>query len=500
MKKYLMTGIAAVAMCAAFTSCSKDTEFEQVTQEQLDEQKAQQITNAYNQAFIKTFGQPASNQTWGFGATRGITRSNGVGEVIKPDNGKDGIFIFSNEERNDPNWRSPQGVAKYVAPITQGEKEWVQAWFDNPENAGLSDEGEEFESFYVQQVNNRLCSDANDNKVGYFWENINGQIVKTEKNYKVKMDQLRIGSARSESNTVHINDYNATNGFNVWNAIYVKDGSSKQFGYYASYGSQWQWKFRCVRLTVPGDKFEDGQPRTGYYVGLSYYCDKVEVANQKGEIIGEDEIDICNDWILKIVPGNVVPKYDGRIMAEDLCATEGSDFDFNDVVFDWKIIEDGAKAKINLLAAGGTLPLRIGGKQNDENTGVEVHNKFKVNTDIMVNTATDGAPKIVEKPAVEFEILASHAGLNAFAADGSNIPIYVKKDGVWVELYAYAGTPAAKINCPISTKWVDEYAKITWAYPNFDNYVQQPSIKWWETVEQRFVNLILADNNPHPAN
>ena len=68
-----MTGIAAIAMCAAFTSCSKDVE--QVSQEDLNNLEAEQIVNAYNQAFIKTFGQPAANQDWGFGtSTRGITR------------------------------------------------------------------------------------------------------------------------------------------------------------------------------------------------------------------------------------------------------------------------------------------------------------------------------------------------------------------------------------------------------------------------------------------
>ena len=45
MKKYLMTGIAAIAMCAAFTSCSHDSGFEQTTKEDLDKAK-------YEAAFI----------------------------------------------------------------------------------------------------------------------------------------------------------------------------------------------------------------------------------------------------------------------------------------------------------------------------------------------------------------------------------------------------------------------------------------------------------------
>ena len=72
MKKYLMTGIAALAMCFGFTSCSHD--IEPASQEDLNNLEAEQIVNAYNQAFIKTFGQPAANQTWGFGSISAGTR------------------------------------------------------------------------------------------------------------------------------------------------------------------------------------------------------------------------------------------------------------------------------------------------------------------------------------------------------------------------------------------------------------------------------------------
>ena len=66
--------------------------------------------------------------------------------------------------------------------------------------------------------------------------------------------------------------------------------------------------------------------------------------------------------------------YEGRIMAEDLTVADNSDWDFNDVVFDWTI-KDG-KAYINLLAAGGTLPHRIGGYRNDDTSSLLVVLKF----------------------------------------------------------------------------------------------------------------------------
>ena len=76
MKKYLMTGIAALALGGIITSCSHD----------MDQYKGgnttENIKKTYENAFVETFGQPAATQTWGFGSatvagTRGGTRSLG---------------------------------------------------------------------------------------------------------------------------------------------------------------------------------------------------------------------------------------------------------------------------------------------------------------------------------------------------------------------------------------------------------------------------------------
>ena len=71
MKKYLMTGVAALAICAAFTSCSKGEEL--YDQGAIDQMATESIIKTYNETFIKVFGQPSANQDWGFGSagTRG---------------------------------------------------------------------------------------------------------------------------------------------------------------------------------------------------------------------------------------------------------------------------------------------------------------------------------------------------------------------------------------------------------------------------------------------
>lgn len=70
-----------------------------------------------------------------------------------------------------------------------------------------------------------------------------------------------------------------------------------------------------------------------------------------------------------------------RVVAEDLTASAGNDFDFNDVVFDVEL-KDNDVVYVYVRAAGGTLPLYIG--EGDE--AFEVHELFGQDTGIMINT------------------------------------------------------------------------------------------------------------------
>ena len=66
--KHIIAGAVALAIGTAFTSCSHDYE---------SDSSAQGVLDNYNRIFIETFGEPADNQTWGFGsaATKELTRS-----------------------------------------------------------------------------------------------------------------------------------------------------------------------------------------------------------------------------------------------------------------------------------------------------------------------------------------------------------------------------------------------------------------------------------------
>ena len=179
-----------------------------------------------------------------------------------------------------------------------------------------------------------------------------------------------------------------------------------------------------------------------------------------------------SDWIVTLTEAKPNTKYDGRIMAEDLTVQSKSDWDFNDVVFDYKINTDGS-VNILLQAAGGTLPLSIGGSLNSDNTPIldaegnvansqEVHALFGLTTTkTMVNTG-DG----VNKSAVSFKLTDKTYTSN------DQILICVKKDGNWIPITAYQGEPAAKFVTNSDVDWVDEHANILGAYPEFQNYVQ----------------------------
>ena len=127
MKKYLMTGMAAVALCGAFTSCSRESDFGAQTPQQ-------SIQETYETAFKTRFGEPAPEQDWGFG-TRALTRA------IDP----------TQEQRAYPNGN--QWATQWLVPdtLTDGQKLRVQKYFQyNQYPGGTTDP--DLVNFFVQQV------------------------------------------------------------------------------------------------------------------------------------------------------------------------------------------------------------------------------------------------------------------------------------------------------------------------------------------------------------
>ena len=171
-------------------------------------------------------------------------------------------------------------------------------------------------------------------------------------------------------------------------------------------------------------------------------------------------------------------EFDVRIIGEDLTPGE-TDWDFNDVVFGVKYNSAGNGATCTLLAAGGTLPLRIAKKANanlaNVDEWVEVHELFGVDTNVIVNTG--GISTTVDKKPT-FEITGITKDNN-----GKDIMIYVnkgtKENPNWIELTAVQGQPAAKLAVKKGFQMCTERQNINGIYKRFDEWVHNPLIRWY---------------------
>ena len=605
MKKYLMTGMAALAICAAFTSCSKDTDvYNQNVVQNIEEQKKQdaleknmaKVNEQYAAAFVNAFGQVGSNVDWGFGSSiKANTRA-------------------ANTEHNQ--WAAVDNIYKLLVPpaLTPGQIQRVKAYFQN--NRYLTYEDPHMTDFFVQQVYEGSTDPGALSSEVYTAGN-GTRVVAGD-----HMDKLTVGVAET-----HVNDFNSAdcsestvlnNG--TKQNDYVPDGTTHQdkitlmlgesteyVGFFCSEGSvqhndccalagadvidAWAasdeakalgidlgeavvdgWDRSFVGLdyeqispenlfrekyvwpegnrsevkvwdfcsdtnnthkvmlngqlvdanTVPNDQllFPNGEPvkwvddNTNMYLGqnlgtnqntfnkqengVKYYdLDAVYACINQGAYPKVNNMEfikglggrdyVFSDWIVTLTPAkhfeiDDIPTPTYRVIAEDLNATEKSDFDFNDVVFDVEPNEEGNAAKIVVRAAGGIYKLTVAGH--------EVHAAFGE------NVKDDGLyPMINTKPwdpEVKATLIESYSG--DFSSDAAirntikNIEIKVYKPGFeenGIELYAQTGKPACKILVDQTFKVVTERTGIADENTNFHKYVQgtwdtQTNGFWWK--------------------
>ena len=178
-----------------------------------------------------------------------------------------------------------------------------------------------------------------------------------------------------------------------------------------------------------------------------------------------------SDWIVTLTEAKRQAVHYYRVIAEDLNATEKSDFDFNDVVFDVVKAENN-KTTLKLIACGGIYKLTVG--------GVEVHGVFgeqpnASGTYNMINTGK--GPNYEPK---EFQIDGEYKTPDEI----KNIKIIVYKPGNenGIELTAAVGKPACKILVDNAFDVIPENKDISNEYGNFTNYVQGKfdGDFWWK--------------------
>ena len=440
MRKQLMTGVAAAAICLGLASCSR---FDYT----LISEGEQAYVN-YENAFKEKFGEPAPDQTWGFGSAD----ANGGG-------------VAQGAATRTANTNSTQWANTYNVPaeITDAERKYVMDWFATHTKA----EGEplDVKNYFIQHVGYSDDQYTVNNNVYEKFEN-NQEIFRTETstvNSKNQMDFIYANLNADGSERDHVNNFNAGSG----NIILMENSETKYgFGFHDSWGSIDNYvtqNYFMAEIDVPG-------VGKGWYVGLDYQTKKTtrNGHTQQDYVSAFLQPDgKYTDRVLKIVPA--ILKCDIRIIAEDLSASEGSDFDFNDVIFDVKYeYPVWNKTTIILQAAGGKLPLRIGVLDEEH----EVHKLFGVSLNTMVNTEDWTA----HKAPVTFTIDGQFGSWNI-----NNLPIWVQKGSDWVELTAHKGRAASKIAVSTDYKWVKELQDISKAYKKFDTYVKNDNqAKWWK--------------------
>ena len=317
---------------------------------------------------------------------------------------------------------------------------------DNPQNLGITHPDAVTEA-EIEKVTNWFKDNQYPKSVDVSWSEFWIQKVSSNPAYSQWMKYLKV-------NGEGVDRFNNSEGDS--DMMYVVNSNTVDFSYQNTHentgegeGDDSHRHYDYVICEIDGD----------YYVGFDF------MSTKSGEEVALDGY--YWDWIVKITPARYINVH--RIIAEDL-GTIG-DFDFNDVVFDVKfegIWEEGQYvefAEVTLVAAGGMLPLYICCGDQE----IEVHEKFGVSTDIMVNTGAANSSATCDK--VTFR-LNDCTGL----AD-----IKVKVGAQDAEYYLTSSRGEAPQMICVTTDFVTaaERQRIDSKYPMFEQYVANQEVSWY---------------------
>lgn len=224
----------------------------------------------------------------------------------------------------------------------------------------------------------------------------------------------------------------------------AKDANGKMF----RWGKEGYWNYDYKFLTYDGH----------LYLGLPHESNKGEISY----------------WVILIAEANKIESepVKARVFCEDMGSI--GDFDFNDVVFDAKFNEDKS-ITIEILAAGGTLPIKVAG--HDVTLGQ------------MTNTGVNKAgTQVITLPAVN--------GNYAYESI-KDIPVVVNPggDALPYELVAQPNKAPQKICTYVGVRWADEYVNIKNAYLNFNSWVNTATPSdWYQNMVYELTDLDLSNN------
>lgn len=494
MKRQTINFVGAVLLgSAVLASCQDYT---------LDEQaivKRKTVAD-YEKAFKEEFPNIDPEQNWGFGPmpicgedvdiTRGMNTNSNEWETV---------YHYEVPGGLSPNGDAPWGWS--AGDISNYERAYVYWWFSThqyPEPIEVSWTDFFIENVWGQPEHSNVSGDPTNPESSvtahYFGAIYSGMdnlhILdngKTHNNSPVdnkitnEATALQHGVNQVSADYEHVNNFNASGGAKE-QVMYAYEVSSEDWFYRESRGGNLpdhnNWTVRYIN--------------GNYYLGFDYWCQK-----KNGDNYAQDEYSVIkpdgyyNDWIIKLSSGkHIVDSYTRRIMCEDLGNT--FDWDFNDLVFDVTVYngeygngQTGYYAQITLQAAGGTLPIYIGQKDDAH----EAHNLFGVPVTTPVNVDAVGG---VNRAAVVFhlpldnsytiteeDVVVNGQTKRVMSFDPNQIPIIVDRSADLSDdqseannykLTAIKGEVPQKFACPCDTYWMKEFKNI-----EGDEVKQQPA-------------------------
>lgn len=420
-----MMAMACAAMVVS--SCSKTTDI--YGSENSEEKK----TETYSSAFIKEFGTIASGHDWGFGSFKMV-------EVTEPEGSAE------YQER----------IAKAGTRAVASEMTVHKVTYNSKDDVKKLDKATCY--FYLRVDNNIVYQEMNGTQ-----NNANNAYYPTE--------NLNLGNGVLDKSFNYDNE--GTLDVAKWTALGLIDDNNG-----LSFASVDQPipveifdkmpSLEMMALHIPDaekikiagsvEAFNSENYKIFWYV--CKYQNSTRAIHVDGILVPKDQITVN------------VPEYKKRIIVEDLkgningtTQVNGSDFDFNDVVFDavtW-YREGKNHLKIIVRAAGGQLPIYVNGKEIHDGIGY------------MFNTSNPDYE--FGKVLIEDMIISE----NAKTFDFNSIPVEIEINGQKITAGSNVGEAPEKIAVDLDYKWCTEKTKITDTYPKFSTYVVDKSVTgWWK--------------------
>lgn len=438
--KTIFKGMVLLLAGASFVACSKDVSFDENAQKQAEEAKKQaeldQKYATYDAEFVKAFGTIAKGHDWGFGAA--ATR----GEAMPGKN--------HNKDNNyDCGYELPKDITSYK----EGPANKVQTKFKEGKGVDINElvlfKDFVFSYYWMQHANKAQGNHRKMVNLEAYASNGNDWIDVTNFDYGDNTtNTYYVGKTKLKGTTLMLDMGGAGDPENDYKLFRWIDSNNK-----------YHYDYKFYEYTT-----SDG--KNLLFLGLPY-----------------DINNIAGDWwiilIAEAVPKDPTKKVAeaGRVFCEDM-GTIG-DFDFNDVVFDAWIYQNG-EIDIEILAAGGTLPISVA--------------ETPVTLGEMTNTGYSTSGITVEPQKIHLNANSDKSPKYATIKD---IPVVVTPGGGAIPYVLKADPDAApqKICTYINANWPDEYVRIEKAYPQFEEWVgtYHPS-KWVDEEITKFTDLDLTNN------